>query len=151
MSRLRRLVLSDRFFFVTCTLSRQRALLGEEEFICLSDSIQLARQVHGFLITAWVFLPDHWHAIFYPRYPLTLSRVVKVIKVKSTRQINTARQESGPLWQARFFDHALRTVEKYHRCVEYIHLNPVKRGLVKSRKTGPGRASIPMAALSYPF
>jgi putative transposase len=137
MSRLRRLFLSDRFFFITCSLSRQRALLGEEDFICLSDSIQSARQVHGFLMTAWVILPDHWHAIFCPRHPLTLSRVMKVIKVKSTRQINTARQESGPLWQARFFDHALRTVEKYHRCVEYIHHNPVRRGLVQEPEEWP--------------
>jgi putative transposase len=137
MSRLRRLVLSDRFFFVTCSLSRQRALLDKEDFTCLSDSIQLARQAHGFLMTAWVFLPDYWHAIFYPRHPLVLSRVMEVIKVKSTRQINRARQESGPLWQARYFDHALRTVKKYHQCVEYIHLNLVRRGLVKEPEDWP--------------
>jgi Transposase IS200 like len=97
MSRLRRLVLSDHFFFVTCSLSRQRALLNKEDFICLSDSIKLARQAHGFSMTAWVFLPDHWHAILYPGHPLTISRVMEVSKVKSTRQINRARQESGPL------------------------------------------------------
>jgi putative transposase len=34
------------------------------------------------------------------------------------------------LWQPRFFDRALRTVEEYHEKVEYIHLNPVRAGLV---------------------
>jgi putative transposase len=62
---------------------------------------------------------------------------MKVIKVKSTRKINTARKESGPFWQTRFFDHALRTVEKYHRCIEYIHLNPVRRGLVQEPENWP--------------
>ena len=38
--------------------------------------------------------------------------------------------EGGVLWQGRFFDRALRTVKEYHEKVEYIHLNPVKRGLV---------------------
>jgi REP element-mobilizing transposase RayT len=31
------------------------------------------RQKRGFLLTAWVFLPDHWHAILYPPYPLTIA------------------------------------------------------------------------------
>ncbi|HXW12994.1 MAG TPA: hypothetical protein VEN79_00665, partial [Terriglobia bacterium] len=30
-----------------------------------------------------------------------------------------------------FFDRALRTVKEYHEKVEYIHLNPVRRGLVR--------------------
>jgi hypothetical protein len=33
------------------------------------------RAEHQFLLTAWVFLPDPWHAIFYPRHPLTIWRV----------------------------------------------------------------------------
>jgi putative transposase len=53
------------------------------------------------------------------------------IKVSSTRQINTKRREAGQLWQGRFFDRALRTVKEYGRAIEYIHWNPVKRGLVK--------------------
>ena len=55
------------------------------------------------------------------------------IKVRSTRLINKLRADRGVLWQGRFFDRALRTVKAYHEKVEYIHLNPVKRGLV----TGP--------------
>jgi len=46
--------------------------------------------------------------------------------------INVRRRESGELWQERFFDRALRTVREYHEKVEYIHLNPVRRELVKN-------------------
>ena len=46
--------------------------------------------------------------------------------------INVRRRESGELWQERFFDRALRTVREYHEKVEYIHLNPVRRGLAKN-------------------
>ena len=53
------------------------------------------RARHGFLLTAWVFLPDHWHAIFYPAYPLTISRVMEAIKVGATKLINRARREVG--------------------------------------------------------
>jgi len=60
----------------------------------------------------------------------TIALVVESIKVASTRQINTRQKESGRLWQGRFFDRALRTMKEYNETVEYIHLNPVRRGLV---------------------
>jgi REP element-mobilizing transposase RayT len=45
--------------------------------------------------------------------------------------INRERHASGELWQGRFFDRAFRTVKEYNEKVEYIHLNPVKAGLVR--------------------
>jgi len=130
MSRLRRLVLSDRYFFVTSKVLPERERLSETEFALLAGSIQSRRTQHHFLLTAWVFLPDHWHAIIMPPYPSTISGVMESIKVGSTRQINKLRGDRGILWQGRFFDQALRTVKEYHEKVEYIHLSPVKRGLV---------------------
>ena len=44
--------------------------------------------------------------------------------------INQHRGTEGELWQPRFFDRAIRTVKEYHEKVEYIHLNPVRAGLV---------------------
>ena len=132
MSRLRRLVVSDRYFFVTCNLRRERSRLDNGDFGILAQVFEARRTEHGFLLTAWVFLPDHWHAIVGVRHPQTISLVLESIKVSSTRQMNTQRKESGRLWQGRFFDRALRTVKEYHETIDYIHWNPVRRGLVGS-------------------
>ncbi|MGH9328628.1 MAG: REP-associated tyrosine transposase [Terriglobia bacterium] len=130
MSRLRRPYLSGRYFFVTCNLLRTRERLSNFDFEILARLVSSRREAHGFLLTAWVFLPDHWHAIFGPRAPATISEAMESIKVSSTRQINARRRELGRLWQGRFFDRALRTVKEYEETVEYIHWNPVRRGLV---------------------
>jgi REP-associated tyrosine transposase len=39
--------------------------------------------------------------------------------------------ERGELWQALFFDRALRTVKEYNERAESIHLNPVRAGFVR--------------------
>ena len=130
MSRLRRLVVSDRFFFITGRMLRNRRILDDSEFECLARVVRARREKHRFFLTAWVFLPDHWHAILYPRFPLTISRVMESIKVGSTLRINGARKEKGLLWQPRFFDRALRTVKEYYEKVDYIHQNRVRAGLV---------------------
>jgi len=131
MSRLRRPFLYDRYFFVRFCLLKTRRRLFDPDFERVAYALARMRRKHGFLITAWVFLPDHWHAIIYSPYPLSISRVFKAVKVSSTIAVNVRLGEAGELWQERFFDRALRTVKEYHEKVEYIHLNPVRRGLVK--------------------
>ena len=157
MSRLRRLVLSDRYFFITVRVLPHRRMLDESDFECLARVIRERRKKHGFLLTAWVFLPDHWHVILYPPHPLTISGVMESIKVGSTLRINGRRSERGLFWQPRFFDRALRTVKEYHEKVEYIHQNPVEAGLVSraedwrwsSAREYWGRMSAPVSP--HPF
>ena len=131
MSRLRRPFLYDRYIFVTVDLLKARGKLRDTDFERLAHALTRMRRQHGFVLTAWVFLPDHWHAIIYPPHPLTISRVFQAVKVSSMILINLGRRESGELWQGRFFDRALRTVKEYMETVEYIHLNPVRRGLLR--------------------
>ncbi len=52
-------------------------------FECLARVVGERRAKRGFLLTAWVFLPDPataGHAILYPRFPLTLSLVMESIR-----------------------------------------------------------------------
>ena len=131
MSRLRRLVLSDHFFFLTVKLLPRRRLLDEPQFKLLARCLSVVRSRHPFRLTAWVLLPDHWHIILFPRYPLTISAAMKSIKLSSTNSLGRHRGDAGELWQGRFFDRALRSVKEYAETVEYIHLNPVRQGLVR--------------------
>jgi putative transposase len=137
MSRLRRLAVSERWFFVTCRgLPRQR-ILSESEFATLAQVIGARRAEHKSLLTAWVFLPDHWHAIFYGRHPLTISTVMESLQGGATKRINRSREERGLLFQPRFFARALRTVKEYNDRVWYIHLNPVQAGRVTRPEDWP--------------
>ncbi len=52
---------------------KERAKLTEADFQLLALAVNRARVKHQFLWTAWGFLPDHWHAICAPPYPLTIN------------------------------------------------------------------------------
>jgi REP element-mobilizing transposase RayT len=80
---LRRLVLFGRFSFITRRLQPHRRMVEESEFERLAGVLRERREKHHFLLTAWVFLPDHWHAIIFPRFPVTISRVMESIKEKT--------------------------------------------------------------------
>ena len=85
-----------------------------------------------------MFLPGQGHAIFYPPYPLTISRAMKAVKVSSMISLNQGRREAREFWPGRCFDRALRTVKEYLETVEYIPRNPVRRGLVQRAEEWKG-------------
>ena len=118
-------------------LLKDRGKLADADFHKMALAFNRVRVMHPFYLSAWVFLPDHWHVICAPVYPLSISLLVKSVKTSSMILINRRRAESGKLWQARFFDRALRTVKEYNEKVEYIHLNPVKAGLVRRSQDWP--------------
>lgn len=130
VSKLRRPFLSDRYFFITVRLLSRRTKLTEPDFVLLARALNRVRTLHPVYLTAWVFLPDHWHVMCALTYPVTISLVMKSMKQSSTRAINRRRGAEGELWQARFFDRALRTVKEYNETAEYIHMNPVRASLV---------------------
>src|SRR5271165_5198100 len=82
--------------------------LEERDFARLANSLTRMRNKHGFLLTAWVFLPDHWHAIIHPPYPLTISTALKSVKTSAMIGVNVRRKEAGDLGQERLFDRALQ-------------------------------------------
>ncbi len=96
-SRLRRLVVSNRFFFVTVRLRKDRRPLDELQFSALARCLGAVRSPQGFLLTAGVFLPDHWHAILFPPYPFTIFEAMKSIKLSSHNHLGPWRRETGEL------------------------------------------------------
>ncbi len=109
MSRLRQPFLYNRYIFVMVNHLRSRAKLDDADFGCLARTLARMRLKHGFILTAWVFLPNRWHALIYPPHPVSISRVLQAVKVSSTVLINLRRQEAGEQGHGIFFMRGLVT------------------------------------------
>jgi len=97
MSNVHRLRNSDRIFFITANLSKDLSHLTETEFDALLRIFESARCRLGFLLCGYVLMPDHWHALVFPRYPLTISRVLQDVKSVAARKFNPGRRHRGAL------------------------------------------------------
>jgi REP-associated tyrosine transposase len=115
---------------VTVNLRRALAPLAEDEYGRVAAAIEASRRRLGFLLCGYVLMPDHWHALIWTRHPVTISRVVQSVKWLAACALNEARGLSGPVWQHQFWDRFVRHEKEFAARLDYMHYNPVRKGLV---------------------
>ena len=81
---------------------------------------------------AWVLMPDHLHWLFGLTEKEDLSRVIKLLKGRSSHKINQILARSGSTWEKAFHDRALRKEEDIRKIARYIVANPLRAKLVEN-------------------
>jgi putative transposase len=130
MSRLRRVELHSRFFFITCNLKRNVQPLHDREFELLAKALNSVRRKVPFALCGYCFMPDHWHAILLPEDSTSISDILMRIKIAAYQRIGKGRECAEPIWQSQFYDHILHTRLEFDQALEYMHENPAVKGLV---------------------
>lgn len=78
----------------------------------------------------FVVKPDHFHLLLTPIIPVTIEKAVQFIKGGFSYRARKELGFAGKIWQTSFYDRRVRDAEEYARFRHYIHMNPVRRGLV---------------------
>jgi putative transposase len=127
-------------------LSRDRSRLW------LIEAIDRARQKHAFDLWAYVIMPEHIHLLIWPRgsrYSISriLTSVKRPVSIKALSHVRKSapvflsrmedRQPSGQVhyrfWQrGGGYDRNLTEPRTIWAEIDYIHANPVRRGLCET-------------------
>ena len=110
------------------------------------DELARAREATGFLLLGYVVMPEHVHAVVAPKLPdAPIPRVLRVLKGPFAHRVLTRWEElHAPVLanlidasgQRRFwqpgggYDRNVRVDGELVEKLDYMHANPVKRGLV---------------------
>jgi REP element-mobilizing transposase RayT len=92
---------------------------------------------------AFVVMPDHYHAVIVLAGTKSLSQIMKSIGSHTAREANRIMGSSGQFWQRGYYDRAIRKTEDIEAIFEYIHHNPVRRGLVQVADQWPYSSMAP--------
>jgi REP element-mobilizing transposase RayT len=131
VSHVRRLHLTDRIFFVNVNLRPRIRSFVHSEYALIIEELEASRRRLKFLLCGYVLMPDHWRALIWPSYPLLISQVLHDVKKDSARKLHAPRGSRGPFWQHQFWDRFVRHEREFLQRLEYMHLNPVRKRLVK--------------------
>lgn len=94
-------------------------------------------------LLAWVVMPNHAHVMIRLQEGMSLPKIVQAWKGYSGRKIAEFLRASGTAWNApriwhrEYWDRFIRDARHFQNAMDYIHLNPVKAGLVASPEDWP--------------
>ncbi len=133
------------YFFTVNLLERDKSLLVDHIDV-LREAVRWVKARRPFEIDAWVVLPDHMHAVWtLPEGDADYSSRWREIKKRfskampKTERLSVVRKKKGErgVWQRRFWEHTIRDEKDYQYHVDYVHVNPVKHGLVNRVQDWP--------------
>ena len=81
-------------------------------------------------IYAYCIMSNHAHLIIKAELPI-LSMFMAVVLAEYANYYNFKHHRNGHVFQNRFVSECIETEPYYWNCVRYIHMNPVKAGMVK--------------------
>ena len=95
-------------------------------YLLLQQGIErYGHRVHGFCC-----MPNHIHFVMQVQ-DMPLSQIMQNLSFRYTRWINTHQARSGHLFQGRYKAILVDADQYLLQLIRYIHLNPVRAGLVK--------------------
>jgi putative transposase len=121
-------------YFVTFLTFQRRRLFVVESYVRLFlKGLYGYRRQGKFLLHAFVLMPEHAHLLLTPADDVTIERAIQLIKGGYSHAfgLEFGRKE---IWQRGFTDHRIRDAEDFIVHRDYIHQNPVKRGMVETAR-----------------
>ena len=137
---LRRFYGAGHLHFITSSCYQRQPLLNNvyrrDLFLQVLEQV---RQNYRFVVVGYVVMPEHFHMLISEPEKGDPSVVMQVLKQKFAKQVpKDAPQEKesgdGHIWQRRFYDFNVWSLKKKVEKLQYMHTNPMKRGLVAHPK-----------------
>jgi putative transposase len=145
---LRRLYGLGHLHFITFSCYQRQPLLASSSarnvFVC---ELARMREHLAFRLIGYVVMPEHVHLLISEPAHGTPSVVLHDLKLRTSRKLRAPASSTlfpipgSPVrrafWQPRFYDFNVFTEDKKKEKLEYMHGNPVIRGLVSHPKDWP--------------
>jgi len=125
--------------FVTFSCYRRQPFLSaapaRDAFVRVLGEL---RGKYEFRVIGYVVMPEHVHLLISEPAHGTPSTLLQMLKQRVSLELRAklGLRDSGPpqFWHRRFYDFNVWTQKKMAEKLDYMHMNPVKRGLVAHPK-----------------
>lgn len=120
--------------------NRATVFFDDEDRLTYMKLLGVYAQKHNLQIWAYCLMSNHIHLLVLPGNETSLARGVGLTNQVYTQYINRKMNQSGRIWQNRFFSCIVENDQYLWSVARYIECNPLKVGLAESAETFNGLA-----------
>jgi len=131
--RKARIYNSEQPYFVTiCTHNKHNILTKGNVPETIIDSVKWFINTLKIVFLGFVIMPDHFHWAFALKENYTLDNILCGYKSFTAKKIKELLYSETKIWQDGYYDHLLRDVKDFKVKLDYMHDNPIRKGMVNS-------------------
>ncbi|MBI5353574.1 MAG: transposase [Chloroflexi bacterium] len=140
------------YYITSVTYNRLKLFTQPSFIILIIDSLNYYRYQYSCKIIGYVIMPDHIHLLILPQEEkavtdfmrdfkrFTSGRITRQAKVEGKTELVKTFESAGTeteradykVWQDSFWEQSVYTEKFLKQKLDYIHLNPVRAGIVES-------------------
>jgi putative transposase len=124
------------FHFLTFSCYRRMPLLSNTPaYRTFEQELEKARLRFKFVVAGYALMPEHVHLLVGETQTGVLSTAIQVLKQQTSRKLKL--RGAVQFWQRRYYDFNVHNEKKRIEKLQYMHRNPVRRGLVSRPEDWP--------------
>lgn len=145
-------------YYITSVIHNRLNIFVAPSFVIpIIDSLNYYRYQYATKIIGYVIMPDHIHLLIFPQVEqavtdfmrdfkrFTSGRITRQAKVENKKEWIEKFEQAGAeteraeykVWQDSFWEQCIYTEGFLQQKLNYIHLNPVRAGIVKEPNEYP--------------
>jgi len=150
MNKWKNIPLDGHVYFITTKVTDYKAIFKEKRYIdIILENLNFYRDKYNYKLLAYVIMPEHFHLMLYIEKGWQLFKIMEELKRYTSKQIlkqlknekkvkllsffksKASGKEKHKVWEEGFRSLGIYSKRIFDIKMNYIHNNPVKRGLVK--------------------
>ena len=121
--------MTKTYYITASAYMHQNLFQSAQTTELLMHTIFRYRDAGKFLVHEFVIMPNHIHLLLSVDDSCHLGRAVQFIKGGFSHELGNSVLKLRAVWQPSYYEHRVRDSAEYLRIRNYIHENPVRRGL----------------------
>ena len=136
MPRIARVIATEYPHHIT-QRGNNRAIVffDDEDRLTYLKLLAVYAEKHHFQIWAYCLMNNHIHLLAVPETETSLARGIGLTNQVYTQYLNRKLNQSGRIWQNRFFSCVVENNQYLWAVARYIERNPLKVGLMEKAET----------------
>ncbi|MEX0789091.1 MAG: transposase [Anaerolineales bacterium] len=118
-------------------VNRQQIFFEVRNYVFFRSRIASYFSVQGLKTLAYCLMLNHYHLLVAVEDALALPKAMHGLQMSYSKAVNRVYRRSGPLFQGPYSLRTVSTSEDLLHLSRYVHLNPVRSGIVREPEDWP--------------
>ncbi|MFZ3578049.1 REP-associated tyrosine transposase [Virgibacillus sp. DJP39] len=135
MARKTRIWQPNYFYHIVCRGNRRDALFKDEsDFKTFLHMLTAVKEKAPFELASYCLMTNHFHLQMRSKEQ-PISKVMSLLNKRYADYYNTKNGITGHVFEKRYYDSIINSKQGMLEISRYIHLNPVKAGMVRTAES----------------